>query len=121
MKPFDIERAKAGDPVVTRDGRKVRILCYDKKDDSYPIVALIENEAEDEFTESFTLEGKYWDKKTEEESEDLFMAPIKKTMYVNLYKHGHATWYECKEDALKGNAWAGYVTIASAVPVEIEV
>ena len=29
MKEFDIELAKQGHPVCTRDGRKVRVLCYD--------------------------------------------------------------------------------------------
>ena len=31
MKEFNLEEAKAGKPVCTRDGRKVRILCWDFK------------------------------------------------------------------------------------------
>lgn len=31
MEEFDIEKAKKGFPVCTRDGRKVRILCFDRK------------------------------------------------------------------------------------------
>lgn len=31
LKPFDLEAAKAGKPVCTRDGRKARIICWDKK------------------------------------------------------------------------------------------
>ena len=31
LKPFDFEAAKAGKPVCTRDGRKVRIICFDAK------------------------------------------------------------------------------------------
>ena len=30
MKPFDLEAAKAGKPVCTRDGRKARINCFDR-------------------------------------------------------------------------------------------
>ena len=41
MKPFNLEEAKAGKPVVTRLGRPVRILCWDAKG-SDPIVALID-------------------------------------------------------------------------------
>lgn len=41
LKPFNLEEAKAGKPVCTRDGRKARIICFDAKGD-YPIVALIE-------------------------------------------------------------------------------
>ena len=41
MKPFNLEEAKSGKPVVTRLGRPVRILCWDAKG-SDPIVALID-------------------------------------------------------------------------------
>lgn len=40
LRPFDLEAAKAGKPVYTRDGRKVRIICFDAKCIK-PIVALI--------------------------------------------------------------------------------
>ena len=42
LKPFDIQKAREGKPVCTRDGRNVRIICFDAKGD-YPIVALIES------------------------------------------------------------------------------
>ena len=32
LKPFDLEAAKAGKPVCTRDGRKARIICFDFRD-----------------------------------------------------------------------------------------
>ena len=40
MKEFDLELAKAGHPVQTRDGKKARILCFDRIA-STPIVALV--------------------------------------------------------------------------------
>lgn len=40
LKEFDLEAAKAGKPVCTRDGRKARIICFDAKCNK-PIVALI--------------------------------------------------------------------------------
>lgn len=43
MKDFDLEAAKRGAAVCTRSGRKVRILCYDKKGES-PIVAVVDFE-----------------------------------------------------------------------------
>lgn len=49
--PFDIEKAKAiqnGElegKIVTRDGRSVRIVCFDRKSYEYPIVALIEKDS----------------------------------------------------------------------------
>lgn len=43
LKEFNLEAAKAGKPIYTRDGRKARILCYDLKGvEEYPIVAAIE-------------------------------------------------------------------------------
>ena len=41
MKPFNLELAKQGHPVVTRKGQPVRIICFDRKG-VQPIVALIE-------------------------------------------------------------------------------
>lgn len=40
LKPFDLEKAKASAEVCTRDGRKARIICFDKKG-IYPVIALI--------------------------------------------------------------------------------
>ena len=40
LKPFDLEAAKAGKPVCTRDGRKARIICFDRID-ARPILALV--------------------------------------------------------------------------------
>ena len=41
MKPFDLEKALAGEPVITRDGRKARIVCTYKNDDNnYQVVAM---------------------------------------------------------------------------------
>ena len=47
LKPFNLEEAKAGKPVCTRDGRKARIICFDRIDSTgcnLPIVALIQCE-----------------------------------------------------------------------------
>ena len=54
MKPFDLERAKAGDPVVCRAGWPARIICFDRLCDRYNIVALITTywQAKEKFVES---------------------------------------------------------------------
>ena len=41
MKEFDIELAKKGAPLITIDGRKARVICYDCKP-LHHLVALIE-------------------------------------------------------------------------------
>lgn len=43
LKPFSLEAAKAGKPVCTMDGRKARIICFDKKGGT-PIVGLIQED-----------------------------------------------------------------------------
>ncbi len=58
--PFDIEKAKQGAKVVTRDGRNVRILCFDRNSDEYPIVVLIQKkDGEDDEIETYAKNGKY--------------------------------------------------------------
>lgn len=47
MKPFNLEQAKQGKPVVTRDGRPVRILAFDRKG-CYPIIGLISRDKEED-------------------------------------------------------------------------
>ena len=31
MNIFNLEKAKQGEPVITRDGKSVRIICFDRK------------------------------------------------------------------------------------------
>ena len=85
LKEFDLEAAKAGKPICTRDGREARIICFDRND-LYPIVALIECEDGKEIIGAYSKEGQtdiYEIKGT-----DLMMLPKKKEGWVNLYKDG---------------------------------
>lgn len=90
LKPFDLEAAKNGAKVVTRDGHAVRIICYDRKNGAYPIVALLEDDEDDvgEHTIYYTNNGKYFYNPSEEENHahDLFMAPVKRVGYGVVYK-----------------------------------
>ena len=87
LKPFDLEAAKLGKPVCTRDGRKARIICFDKRNNKteYPIIALVET---DEMEEIFlyTDNGEYLKDKCDDER-DLMMLPEKKTMWANIYRN----------------------------------
>ena len=91
MKPFNLEEAKAGAPVCTRDGQPVRIVCYDLKGyKSYPILALIENTVGAESTMSYALNGHQ--SLDSETGIDLMMASVKREGWVNLYTcHSGAT------------------------------
>ena len=58
MKAFNLEEAKAGRSVQTRDGRDARITCYDASGTERPIIALVDVEGNGvEQTLSYTEEG----------------------------------------------------------------
>lgn len=81
MKPFNLEAVKAGRPVCTRDGRKVRIICFDAKGDK-PIIALVEMGVA-ETPNNYPIDGKAIS--TKETPCDLMMLPEKKEGWVNIY------------------------------------
>ena len=84
LKPFDLEAAKAGKPVCTRDGRKARIICFDR-DWDMRIVALVTDPL-GESVHYYLSNGKVdFDKQNDE---DLMMLPEKKEGWVNVYKDG---------------------------------
>ena len=102
MKPFDLEAAKAGKPVCTRDGRKARIICWDKKG-LVQIVALIEHENSEIFL-AYYNNGRHTIR--ERSGNDLMMLLEKKEGWVNVYNSlGVITFshnpYDTKEEAMK--------------------
>lgn len=110
FKPFDLEAAKAGKPVCTRDGRKVRILCYDLKGAEYPIVALVEaHDYLDESISTYDRNGRF--DHDRENKNDLMMLSWKKEGWVNVYKSYNvgkkipcmASIYPTKEEAKKSS------------------
>lgn len=71
--PFDIEKAKQGAKIVTRNRYNVRILCFDRNSDSYPIVALVQNtDSGEEEIISYTKHGYYFES-VDETGDDLFI------------------------------------------------
>jgi hypothetical protein len=120
-KPFDLEAAKRGEPVITRDGRSVRVLCTDRTHSEYPIIALITSHntgVEFELSEQFTLEGSYRADKYQCE-QDLFMAPVVREYWVNVYSsrgeergvYAGSYQYTSKEAAeIEGRRSANYLS-----------
>ena len=104
LKEFDINLAKQGKPVCTRDGRKARIVCFDAK---FPktgnIVTLVEKENGEEVTLYHYDDGHC----SIGRGYDLMMLPEKKEGWMNVYydrisgitfsKHP----YPSKEEAIK--------------------
>lgn len=93
LKEFDLEAAKAGKPVCTRDGRKARIICFDAKG-KMPIIALITNDKGDENLYRYHNSGSNFNFKGDS---DLMMSPEKKEGWINVYALN--TCYSSKEEA----------------------
>ena len=102
LKPFDIQKAREGKPVCTRDGRKVRIICFDSKNDPQrPIVALVEHN-DNELLYEYTIDGKdCFSHISTTGTSDLMMLPEKKEAWVNVYKD---SVYDTKDHALIGRS-----------------
>lgn len=82
MKPFDLEKALNGAPVITRDGREVTQLhLFDAEGEDCPLYGVIKDKACGPFIEYFTENG-VW-RRSGESGIDLFMKTVKKVGYVH--------------------------------------
>ena len=81
LKPFNLEKAKSGKPVCTRDGRKARIVCFDRKCNKYSIIALVEEDGI-EYGHYYKTDGI---ESTDDVNTDLMMLCEKKEGWVNVY------------------------------------
>ena len=85
LKPFDLQKAKQGKPVCTRDGRKARIICFDAEGNK-PLIVLSKINGQ-EVILRYTKKGQSdnFHSPTPRE-DDLMMLPEKKEGWVNVYK-----------------------------------
>ena len=108
LKPFDLEAARSGKPVCTRDGRKARIICFDaKRKDEKNIIALVPSKDYPGFEDliSYPNNGNYYG--GHENDGDLMMLPERKEGWVNVYKY---LVYDTKDEALIGRSESrGYI------------
>lgn len=107
LRPFDLEAAKAGKPVYTRDGRKVRIISFDRHGEDCPIIALVvdSKNAECEEVIDYTLDGICNENIINHNKYDLMILLEKKEGWVNIYGEEKGRYcsnviYSSKEEAL---------------------
>lgn len=102
LKPFNLEEALAGRPVVTRDGKQVNEIHRFKSADrnGQHLCAISHGESI-----WFWDDGRYSIPRTETPW-DLFMASVEKTFWVNLYGENNA--------GTNGNRAAHYSSEAEA-------
>ena len=91
MKQFSLEEYLKNPlrKVITRDGLNATIICTDKKDSKYPIVALIETKTGGEFLQCYTKDGTYYIDTLCDN--DLYFLPEKYEGWINLYKCTNST------------------------------
>lgn len=104
LREFDLEAAKEGKPVCTRDGCKARIICFDSTLKNYPLVVLIEGDT-GEYPYVYTAKGKF-NEDWRESNFDLMMLPKKKEGWINVYKHN---LYDTESEAKEAHLEEGYI------------
>ena len=125
MKPFNLEQAKAGAPVCTRDGQPARIVCYAMKGHkNYPILALVERSVGVESILRYALNGHH--SLDYGSGIDLMMASVKREGWVNLYTcHSGATatgqcaLYQSEKEA-RSQIVEGFGVYVATVKIEWE-
>ena len=117
MKEFNLDEylKDPSQKVITKDGKAVRIICTDAKQE-YPVIGLLSLDDKSETTVYYKKNGRwladnqdYW---------DLFFAPIKREGWINVYKgviENHLPYvgqkvYKSKEEAIKNKCSDCYFT-----------
>ena len=120
LMPFNIEAAKAGAEVFTRDGRTVKILEFNLRGDA-PILGVIHGENID-IVENFTAEGK-----NKFDVYDLYLQQIKCSGWINvIFRAGeeriidevvYDTPEEAKESRLLKIGCYNYNQLIATIPI----
>lgn len=115
LKPFNLEAAKAGKPVITRDGRKARIICFDLQSiEKTPIVVAVQVTDKQEVISHYYEDGRQFVDGISEL--DLMMLPGKKEGWINIYRNEKGEYwsgqmlFSTKKDATDAHDHAQYVT-----------
>jgi len=114
LKPFNLEQALAGAPVVTRNGCPIVELKYLQTSSK---LAVVRKEPDDKLISYFVpCDGKFGD--TIDYTTDLFMATTKKEGWVNIYNPSSKNLngvsgfvYNSREEAIANQA-SGYIATA---------
>lgn len=107
MKPFDLQKALAGEPVVTRDGFSVcqlKVFTLNREGKNVCKlcgVVLIPNG--NDIIDNWTIDG-VWNIGQKQSRNDLFMATKKRTVWVNLYSSGWGRYYKSEDEADEADA-----------------
>ena len=117
MKPFDLEAAKRGEPIVTRNGHEAKFIAHvPELAKAHRVLYTVPN---NDYALSCAEDGRHYT--SSQSSYDIFMAPKKRTVWVNLYPRKSLVcneWYDSEREA---NIYCTTDRIGGkAYPVEIE-
>ena len=117
MKPFDLEAAKRGEPVCTRDGTPVQQLVHFPEGVRVNKIAALSGGVINVYDD----QGRYYGDEVHVSARDLFMATRKRTVWVNVYPPGTNCFGGAYETEAIANNYAGRNRIGNrAWPLEIE-
>jgi len=85
LKPFDLEAAKAGKPICTRDGKKA-IFLTTLSNKNFPVAAIVSCGQEENIYQ-YEINGVCDE---HDENLDLMMLPEKKTGWINIYPNSYS-------------------------------
>ena len=123
MKQFNLEEylKNPTKPIVTRDGNSVRIICTDRLDENYPVLALVNYEGAEE-CHSYTEFGKVYKGLNIDCKVDLFFAPEEKSAWINVCRGcGEYNTYVCNRIfATKEEAQREKRNIIATIKIEWE-
>ena len=120
MREFDLEAAKAGEPIVCRNGTPAKFIAHVPDAHKREQVVALVGESIELFYES----GMYVERT--EDSRDLCMAPKRRIVWVNFYGSTRiARYFSTEYEANQYPSWSDYDLSTSrignrAYPVEIE-
>ena len=117
MREFNLDEylKNPSQKVITKDGKSVRIICTDAKQD-YPVIGLLSLDDKSETTVYYKKNGR-WLADNQDEW-DLFFAPTKREGWINIYKgviENHLPYvgqkvYKSKEEAIRNKCSDCYFT-----------
>ena len=93
MKPFDLEAAKEGKPIITRDGRKAKFIAHiPEAVNSCRVVCMVEGKDSPVLCDETGMFSYH-----AQSGNDLFMAP--EVRWVNFYSGGTAYHFPSEKEA----------------------
>jgi hypothetical protein len=119
MKPFNLEAAKRGEPIVCRDGTPAKFIAHvPEANDGRRLIVLISN-----FIFTHFENGREYPSDTDR---DLFMAPKRRIVWVNLYGSSSiARYFSTEYEADQYPSWTDCISNINRIgnrawPLEIQ-